>query len=136
MRVLFFVRFTSVALALGAASFIAFPSMPNSAPLWLTTAPPVSVDRTLKGDRFPLLTPINKSHQFGSPARPEQARFEKFRSDAIPLLARFQHLAWRKFFGAARSEKLFDQTSPRSAGASSASRNIGMRLAAAVDLRH
>ncbi len=77
MRVLFFVRFASAALALGLASFIAFPSMPNSAPLRLTTTPPVSVDRTLKGDRLPLVTPINKSHQLGSPAKPEQARFEK-----------------------------------------------------------
>ena len=77
MRVLFFVRFASAALALGVASFIAFPSMPNSVPLWLTTTPPVSVDRTLKSDRLPLVTPINKSHQLGSPAKPEQARFEK-----------------------------------------------------------
>ena len=78
MRVLFFVRFASAALVLGVASFIAFPSMPNSVPLWLTTTPPVSVDRTLKSDRLPLVTPINKSHrQLGSPAKPEQARFEK-----------------------------------------------------------
>lgn len=77
MRVLLFVRFASAALVLGLASFIAFPSMPNSAPLWLTTTPPVSVDRTLKSDRLPLVTPINKSRQLGSPAKPEQARFEK-----------------------------------------------------------
>ena len=77
MRVLLCVRFASVALALGLASFIAFPSVPNSAPLWLTTTPPVSVDRAFKGDRLPLVTPINKSQQFGAPAKPEQARFEK-----------------------------------------------------------
>ena len=77
MRVLFFVRLASAAMVLGLVSFIAFPSMPNSAPLWPTTTPPVSIDRTLKSDRLPLVMPINKSHQVGSPAKPEQARFEK-----------------------------------------------------------
>ncbi len=77
MRVLCFVRFAGAALALGLASFVAFPSMPSSAPLWLTTNPPVIVDRTLKSDHLPLVTPIYKSYQPGSPAKPEQARFEK-----------------------------------------------------------
>jgi len=77
MRVPFFVRFASVALALSLASFVAFPSLPNSAPLWLTTTPPASIDRTLKGDRLPLLAPINKSHELGLPVTPEQGRHGK-----------------------------------------------------------
>ncbi|MGO9698789.1 MAG: hypothetical protein ACLPX7_05950 [Xanthobacteraceae bacterium] len=77
MREPCFVRFASVALVLTLASFVAFPSLPDSAPLWLTTTPPVNVDRMLKGDRLPFAAPIDKSHPLGSPAAPEQARFEK-----------------------------------------------------------
>ena len=72
MRVPLFVRFASVALASFVAGFVAFPSLPNSAPLWLTKSSPMSVDRTLKGDRLPLIAPISKSNsnsnELGLPA--------------------------------------------------------------------
>jgi hypothetical protein len=74
MRVPLFVRFAGVALASFAAGFVAFPSFPNSAPLWLTRSAPVSVDRTLKGDRLPLIAPISKSNGLGLPVAPEQLR--------------------------------------------------------------
>lgn len=78
MRVLFVVRFAGATLALSVASFVAlFPSWPNSAPLWLTTTPAVSVDRTLKGDRLPRVAPMDKSHQLGLPVAPEHGRYEK-----------------------------------------------------------
>ena len=71
MRVPLFVRFAGVALASFVAGFVAFPSFPNSAPLWLTRNAPVSVDRTLKGDRLPLIAPISKSNEPGLPVAPE-----------------------------------------------------------------
>jgi hypothetical protein len=73
MRVPLFVRFASVALASFVAGFVAFPSFPNSAPLWLT-ADSLSVDRTLKGDRLPLVAPISKTHELGLPVTPGQSR--------------------------------------------------------------
>ncbi len=74
MRVPLFVRFASVALASFVAGFVAFPSFPNSAPLWLTGSSP-SVDRTLKGDRLPLVAPISNSHdELGLPVTPQQLR--------------------------------------------------------------
>jgi hypothetical protein len=74
MRVPLVVRFASVALASFVAGFVAFPSLPNSAPLWLTGREPVSVDRTLKGDRLPLIAPISKSHELGLPVAPGQSQ--------------------------------------------------------------
>ena len=71
MHVPLFVRFASVALASFLAGFVAFPSLPNSAPLWLTAHRSVSVDRTLKGDRLPFSATLSKSHELGSPAVPE-----------------------------------------------------------------
>jgi hypothetical protein len=69
MPVPFSVRFAGVALASFIAGFVAFPSLPNSAPLWLTGNQPMSVDRKLKGDRLPLI-----SRELGSQVAPEHSQ--------------------------------------------------------------
>jgi hypothetical protein len=69
-----FVRFAGVVVASLAAGFVASPSFPNSAPLWLTRSAPVSVERTLKGDRLPLVAPIYKSDELRSPVAPKQSQ--------------------------------------------------------------
>ena len=73
MRAIFLLRVAAVMAALLVAGFVSFPSSPNSAPLWFTTDPAVTVDRTLKGDRLPVATP-RKPHEVGLPAatRPSQ----------------------------------------------------------------
>jgi len=65
MRAIFLLRVAGVMLALLAAAFVSFPSSPNSAPLWLATDPPVAVDRTLKGDRLPVVAPATTPREVG-----------------------------------------------------------------------
>lgn len=79
MRVSLFVRFASMALAAFLAGFVAFPSSPNSAPLWLTGRQQISVNRALKRDRLPLIAAISKSqtsrpHQLELPIGPRPSQ--------------------------------------------------------------
>ncbi|HLN47908.1 MAG: hypothetical protein P4L80_04685 [Xanthobacteraceae bacterium] len=68
MNDVFFVRVVGVMLAAFTASFISFPTFPSTGVLTLAPAP--SVNRTLKGDRLPSVSPAVWSHELGSPAGP------------------------------------------------------------------
>jgi len=57
MRAIFLLRAGGVMLAMLVAAFVSLPSSPNSAPLWSTTGPAPTIDRTLKGDRLPVGAP-------------------------------------------------------------------------------
>jgi hypothetical protein len=73
MRSSFWIRVTAVVLALFAATLISFPSFPRSA-MFLGTP---SVNRLLKGDRLPTISPAVWPHELGlpvPPARPESRK--------------------------------------------------------------
>jgi hypothetical protein len=74
MGVVFSVRFAGVALALFIASFISLPSFPNPAAGRPTSNPAVTVDRTLKGDRLPLVAPLAQPHELGLPLTPPRSQ--------------------------------------------------------------
>lgn len=65
---LFWVRVAGVLLALFAASFISFPSFPNGI---FVSGSPLSVNRTLKGDRLPSISPAVFPHELGLPLIPK-----------------------------------------------------------------
>jgi hypothetical protein len=68
MRAIFLLRAGGVMLAMLVAAFVSLPS-PNSAPLWSTTGPAPTVDRTLKGDRLPVGAPAGAApREVGLPA--------------------------------------------------------------------
>ena len=64
---LFWVRVGGVLFAVFAASFIAFPSFPNGI---FVSGAQQSVNRTLKGDRLPSISPAVFPHELGSPLIP------------------------------------------------------------------
>ena len=68
---IFCLRAAAVVAALVVASFISIPSFPHGGLLSFT--PPVSVDRTLKGDRLPLSAPGDKT-EIRLPAMPLRTR--------------------------------------------------------------
>ena len=77
MRGIPFIRFASVALAVFTAAFISLPSFPNTAAGHGTAGSALSIDRTLKGDRLPLVAPIGDPHEFGLPLSPSSQAREK-----------------------------------------------------------
>jgi hypothetical protein len=68
MRGAFWFRVAGVAMALFVASFLSFPSFP-SAGIFPST-PDLSVNRTLKGDRLPSISPAVFPHELGMPVSP------------------------------------------------------------------
>jgi hypothetical protein len=68
MRSVLLVRVTGVMLALFTASFISFPSFPSTGIFTLGPAP--AVNRALKGDRLPSVSPAVQTNELGAPARP------------------------------------------------------------------
>lgn len=71
MRSVFWVRTAGVLVALFAASFFSFPSFPNAG--IFGSRPPLSVNRALKGDRLPSISPAIYPHELGSPLSPGSA---------------------------------------------------------------
>jgi hypothetical protein len=59
MGQVFNLRTAAVGFAVVAVSFISFPSLPSASLFSLMS--PVSVDRTLKGDRLPLTAHVDKT---------------------------------------------------------------------------
>jgi hypothetical protein len=80
MRVIFLLRAAGVMLALLVAGFVLFLPPSNSAPLRLTVDPPVVVDRTLKGNRSPVLAPTGTPRRVGLPPTPHQSPANEKRS--------------------------------------------------------
>lgn len=64
---LFWVRVTGVLFALLVASFISFPSFPKGI---FVSGSPQSVNRSLKGDRLPSISPAVFPHELGLPLVP------------------------------------------------------------------
>lgn len=75
MRGILVLRSAAVAVALLAASLISFPSFPH--PAGWRTEPAISVDRTLKGDRLPLVGSTIQSHELGLPVPPAQSQWRE-----------------------------------------------------------
>jgi hypothetical protein len=71
MRRISLVRVAAVVLAVFTASFISFPSFPNTGLFALS--PPLSVNRAFKGDRLPLVEPTVSPQELGLPASPAQS---------------------------------------------------------------
>ena len=67
MRTLFWIRVAGVVFSLLAAGLISFPSFPNGV---FDSDSPFLVNRSLKGDRLPSVSPAVFSHQLGSPVVP------------------------------------------------------------------
>jgi hypothetical protein len=57
---------SGAAVALFALGLISFPRFPSAEVL----APPLSIDRTLKGDRLPSVNPAVWPHELGQPVEP------------------------------------------------------------------
>lgn len=74
MRGILFIRFAGVALAMFTAAFISLPSFPNTAAGHGTTSSGLTFDRTLKGDRLPLVAPVGEPHEFGLPLSPPSSQ--------------------------------------------------------------
>jgi hypothetical protein len=72
MRMIYLFRFAGVALALVIASFITFPSFPNTGRGKPIAKQTMMVDRTLKGDRLLLREPSIRPREFGLPVSPQQ----------------------------------------------------------------
>jgi hypothetical protein len=77
MRGIIFVRFAAVSGALLVASFVSFPSFPHAGAGWSDSNPPAAVDRTFKGDRLPVVTPIAQPRQQNVPELPRSRSVEK-----------------------------------------------------------
>lgn len=71
MRRVSFVRVAGVLVALFTASFISFPSFPSAG--LFNSSPPVSVNRSLKGDRLPVVEPTILPHELGLSTPPAQS---------------------------------------------------------------
>ena len=73
MRSMWSFRVAAVAFALVAASLVSFPSLSTTG-AGLSSTPAASVNRALKGDRLPTVTPTAWQHEFWPPVTPLQSR--------------------------------------------------------------
>jgi hypothetical protein len=73
MRSMWSFRIAAVAFALVAASLGSFPSLSTTG-AGLSSTPAASVNRALKGDRLPTVTPTAWQHEFRPPVTPLQSR--------------------------------------------------------------
>jgi hypothetical protein len=68
MRGAFWFRVAGVVMALFVASFLSFPSFPSAG--IVPSTPALSVNRALKGDRLPSISPAVFPHELGLPIAP------------------------------------------------------------------